>query len=73
MSVHYPAKKSNRKNDTRKDKRKRDFPAGLNDVKTKRYFRKRVRQMVKNGRDDLAQGNTSRKINNTWDINDFKH
>ena len=25
MSVHYPAKKSNKKNDTRKDKRKRDL------------------------------------------------
>jgi hypothetical protein len=61
-----------KKHPTRKS-RPRPWQAGLNDTKTKRYFRKRVRIMIKKGHDDLAKGNTSRKINNTWDINDFKH
>jgi hypothetical protein len=55
----------------RKDRRKRDFPASLNDTKIKRYFRKRVRLAAKKS-DEPLNGNIGRKMNERWDINDFK-
>ena len=56
------------KHATRKDKRKRSWPAGLNQTKIKRLFRKRVRK----GNADISNGNMYRKLNERWLINDFK-
>ena len=59
------------KHSTRKDKRKREWPAGMNNVHIKKYFRKRVRLAAKKS-DEPLNGNIGRKMNERWDINDFK-
>lgn len=59
-----------RKHPTRKE-RPRPWQAGLNNAKTKKYFRKRVRLASKKS-DEPLNGNIDRKMNERWDINDFK-
>ena len=56
---------------TRKDNRHREWPAGKNDGYYKKKFNRRMRKMLKNI-DYLVQGGSHKKMNCSWDINDFK-
>lgn len=60
------------KNKTRKDWRNREWPAGKNNIWYKKKFCKLVRKWLKRKYDILLKGNEYKKLNNSWDINDFK-